>query len=123
MTPLLADLASWWLQAGLLLGAGLLLPPLLRLRHPGARLRLGQALLFAALLLGAVLALVYGLVRDARLVTWVAAGIGATFLALMAVVVPILCFVAVVVLLFWAARKAGRLMFGRRIPPQRPTVG
>ena len=26
MTPLLVDLASWWLQAGLLLGAGLVLP-------------------------------------------------------------------------------------------------
>lgn len=49
--------------------------------------------------------------------------VGATFLALMAVVVPILCFVAVVVLLFWAARKAGRLLFGRRNPPQRPTAG
>ena len=37
MTPLLADLASWWLQAGLLLGAGLVLPPLLRLRDPAVR--------------------------------------------------------------------------------------
>lgn len=51
MTPLLADLASWWLQAGLLLGAGLLLPALLRLREPGVRLRLGQLLLATALLL------------------------------------------------------------------------
>lgn len=51
MTPLLADLVSWWLQAGLLLGAGLVLPPLLGLRDPGARLRVGQALLAAALLL------------------------------------------------------------------------
>jgi TonB family protein len=51
VTPLLADLVSWWLQAGLLLGAGLVLPPMLGLRHPGARLRLGQALLAAALLL------------------------------------------------------------------------
>jgi hypothetical protein len=49
--------------------------------------------------------------------------VGATFLALMAVVVPILCFVAVLVLLCWAARKAGRLLFGRRNPPQRPTAG
>lgn len=51
MTPLLADLASWWLQAGLLIGAGLLLPPLVRLRDPGARLRLGQILLAGALVL------------------------------------------------------------------------
>ncbi len=51
MTPLLADLAAWWLQAGLLLGAGLLLPGLVRLRDPGARLRLGQLLLATALLL------------------------------------------------------------------------
>jgi len=51
MTPLLADLAAWWLQSGLLLGAGLLLPSLLRLRDPGVRLRLGQLLLAAALLL------------------------------------------------------------------------
>lgn len=51
MTPLLADLASWWLQAGLLLGAGLVLPALVRLRDPGMRLRLGQVLLAAAILL------------------------------------------------------------------------
>lgn len=51
MTPLLADLASWWLQAGLLLGAGLVLPALVRLRDPGTRLRLGQILLAAAILL------------------------------------------------------------------------
>jgi TonB family protein len=50
MTPLLADLASWWLQAGLLLGAGLVLPSLVRLRDPDARLRLGQLLVAAALL-------------------------------------------------------------------------
>lgn len=51
MTPLLADLASWWLQGALLLGAGLFLPGLVRLRDPAARLRLGQLLLAAALLL------------------------------------------------------------------------
>ena len=34
MTPLLVDLASWWIQSGLLLGAGLVLPALVRL--PGA---------------------------------------------------------------------------------------
>lgn len=51
MTPLLADLASWWLQAGLLLGAGLVLPFAVRLRDPGVRLRLGQLLLVTAILL------------------------------------------------------------------------
>lgn len=51
MTPLLVDLASWWLQAGLLLGAGLVLPGLVRLRDPGMRLRLGQLLLAVAVLL------------------------------------------------------------------------
>ncbi|HYN44101.1 MAG TPA: M56 family metallopeptidase, partial [Thermoanaerobaculia bacterium] len=51
MTPLLVDLASWWLQAGLLLGAGLVLPGMVRLRDPGARLRLGQLLLAIAILL------------------------------------------------------------------------
>ena len=51
MTPLLADLASWWLQAGLLLGAGLVLPFAVRLRDPGVRLRLGQLLLATAILL------------------------------------------------------------------------
>lgn len=51
MTPLLADLASWWLQAGLLLGAGLVLPALVRLRDPDVRLRLGQLLVAAALLI------------------------------------------------------------------------
>ena len=51
MTPLLVDLASWWIQAGLLLGAGLVLPALVRLRDPGIRLRLGQLLVATALLL------------------------------------------------------------------------
>lgn len=51
MTPLSVDLLSWWLQAGLLLGAGLALPALFRLRDPGARLRLGQLLLASTLLL------------------------------------------------------------------------
>ena len=48
--------------------------------------------------------------------------VGATGLAILAIVVPLLCLVAVVALLFWAARKAGRLIFGRgRQPPQAPT--
>ena len=47
--------------------------------------------------------------------------VGATGLAILAIVVPLLCLVAVVALLFWAARKAGRLIFGRgRQPPQAP---
>ena len=42
---------------------------------------------------------------------------------LMAIVVPVLCFVAVVALLYWAARSAGRVLFGRRNPPPRlPTA-
>jgi TonB family protein len=51
MTPLLTDVVAWWLQCGLLLSAGVLLPALLRLRDPGVRLRLGQLLLGGALLL------------------------------------------------------------------------
>jgi TonB family protein len=51
MTPLLADVVAWWLQCGLLLSAGILLPALLRLRDPGVRLHLGQLLLGGALLL------------------------------------------------------------------------
>jgi len=45
---------------------------------------------------------------------------GATGLALFAIIVPVLCLVAVVALLWWAARKAGRLLFGRRNPPAQP---
>ena len=49
--------------------------------------------------------------------------VGATGLAVMAIVVPVLCFVAVVALLIWAARKAGRLLFGRSDPsPRQPTT-
>lgn len=51
MSPLLADLASWWLQAGLLLGAALVVPAAVRLRAPAARLRIAQAALLAALAL------------------------------------------------------------------------
>jgi hypothetical protein len=48
--------------------------------------------------------------------------VGATGLAVLAIVVPLLCLVAVVALLYWAARKAGRVIFGRgRRPPQAPT--
>ena len=49
--------------------------------------------------------------------------VGATGLAVMAIVVPVLCFAAVVALLYWAARKAGRVLFGRRNPsPRLPTT-
>jgi len=48
--------------------------------------------------------------------------VGATGVAILAIVVPVLCLVVVVGLLYWAARKAGRLMFGRRKPPQPPAT-
>lgn len=40
--------------------------------------------------------------------------IGATGLSIFAVLLPLLCLLAVVVLLYWAARKAGKVLFGRR---------
>jgi hypothetical protein len=43
--------------------------------------------------------------------------VGATGLAVLAIAVPLLCLAAVVALLYWATRKAGRLLFGRRSPP------
>ena len=51
--------------------------------------------------------------------------IGATGIALLAVVVPLLCLLAVVALLWWAARKTGRLLRpGRRTaPPGPPDAG
>lgn len=48
--------------------------------------------------------------------------VGATGIAILAIAVPVLCFVAVVVLLWWVARKAGRLLFGRRDPPPPPVT-
>lgn len=47
----LANLVAWWLQASLVLGLGLVLPALLRLSPPRARLRYWQCLLAAALAL------------------------------------------------------------------------
>lgn len=47
---------------------------------------------------------------------------GATGIALLAIAVPLLCFLAVVALLWWVARKAGRLLFGRRNPPPPPVT-
>ena len=51
--------------------------------------------------------------------------VGATGIALLAVVVPLLCLLAVVALLWWAARKSGRLLrSGRRTaPPGPPDAG
>ncbi len=46
-----ANLGAWWLQAALLLGAGLLVPSLLRIREPRARLALAHALLALAVAL------------------------------------------------------------------------
>lgn len=46
-----ADLTAWALQTALLLGVGLLLPSLFRLREPRAALAYGQGLLLAVLLL------------------------------------------------------------------------
>lgn len=40
--------------------------------------------------------------------------VGATGLSILAIAVPLLCLAAVVALLVWATRKAGRLVFGRR---------
>lgn len=48
--------------------------------------------------------------------------VGATGIAILAIAVPVLCFIAVVALLWWVARKAGRLLFGRRAPPPPPVT-
>jgi hypothetical protein len=47
--------------------------------------------------------------------------VGATGVALFAIVLPILTLVAVVAVLYWATRKAGRVLFGRRQSPPVPT--
>jgi len=39
--------------------------------------------------------------------------VGATGIAILALVIPLLCLTAIVVLLYWATKKAGRLLFGR----------
>ena len=46
--------------------------------------------------------------------------VGATALAIFAIVLPLVCLLAVTVLLYWAARKAGRLLFRRRSPKPAP---
>jgi hypothetical protein len=48
--------------------------------------------------------------------------VGATGITILAIAVPLLCFVAVIALLWWAARKAGRLLFGRGKTPQPPAT-
>jgi hypothetical protein len=40
--------------------------------------------------------------------------VGATGLSIFAIVVPLVCLAAVVALLVWAIRKAGKVLFGRR---------
>jgi len=42
--------------------------------------------------------------------------IGATGVTLLAILLPVITLVALVALLYWAARKAGRVLFGRRTP-------
>lgn len=44
--------------------------------------------------------------------------VGATGIAIFAVLVPLLCLAAVIALLTWTARKAGRLLFGRGRRPE-----
>jgi hypothetical protein len=39
--------------------------------------------------------------------------VGATGIAILAVVLPLLCLAAIVALLYWTTKKAGRLLFGR----------
>jgi len=38
--------------------------------------------------------------------------VGATGIAVLALVVPLLCLAAIAGLLYWATKKAGRLLFG-----------
>jgi len=40
--------------------------------------------------------------------------LGASGIAILAILVPVVCIVLVVLLFYWTARKAGRLLFGRR---------
>ena len=40
--------------------------------------------------------------------------VGATGLSIFAILVPLACLVVVIVLLAWAVRKAGKVLFGRR---------
>jgi hypothetical protein len=48
--------------------------------------------------------------------------IGATGLSLFAIALPIVALVAVVALLYWAARKTGRLLFGRSAASSAPAA-
>ena len=49
--------------------------------------------------------------------------VGATGIALLAVLVPVLCLLAVVAMLWWAVRKAGRRLFARRPTAPPPADG
>jgi hypothetical protein len=40
--------------------------------------------------------------------------VGATGIALLAILVPLICIALVALLLYWSGKKAGRLLFGRR---------
>jgi putative ABC transport system permease protein len=90
LPPPAADAAWLGLATAVAILVGFALPPLLQLRRvPPARVLRHDLepppLRFAAvygLAVGSVLALLFWLVRDARLVGWVAAGIAATFAAL-----------------------------------------
>jgi hypothetical protein len=46
--------------------------------------------------------------------------VGATGVALLAIVLPLLTLALLAALLYWATRKAGRVLFGRRPPPPAP---
>jgi hypothetical protein len=46
--------------------------------------------------------------------------VGATGVALLAIILPLLTLAALVALLYWATRKAGRVLFGRRRPAAAP---
>jgi len=47
--------------------------------------------------------------------------VGATGIAILAIVVPLLCLVVIVALLYGATKRAGRLLFGRRRDPAATT--
>ncbi len=90
LPPPAPDAAWLGLATAVAILVGFALPPLLQLRRvPPARVLRHDLeppplrfLVVYGLAVASVLALLYWLIRDARLVSWVAAGIGATFVAL-----------------------------------------
>jgi hypothetical protein len=46
--------------------------------------------------------------------------VGATGVALLAIVLPLLTLALLVAVLYWATKKAGRVLFGRRSTPPAP---